>query len=87
MPTVKLDIKASTAGTASVKGITKSIISAQLAIEGLKMVTRALIDIGKQSIERLEKQEQVLNRLAVQTNGNTQAIEKWTSQIQNMTTI
>ena len=88
MAKVKLEIEGKDKGASSaVKGVTGSIIKASLVIEGLKIATKALIDIGKKSIEALKKQEQIIAKLNVQTNGNAESIQKWTAEIQNVTTI
>ncbi len=88
MAKVNLEITGKDKGaSAAVKGVTGSIITAQLAVEAIKIATKALIDIGKKSIEAWKIQEQVLAKLNVQTNGNTASIEKWTTEIQKATTV
>jgi hypothetical protein len=49
---VSLEITGKDKGaSAAVKGVTSSIITAQLAVEGIKIATKALINVGKESIQ------------------------------------
>jgi hypothetical protein len=88
MAKVQLDVVGKDKGASSAVGsVTKSLVTATLAIEGIKIATKALIDVGKKSIEALRQQEQILAKLEVQTDGNTESIEAWSSEIQNATTV
>lgn len=87
MAKVNLEIVGKDKASGSVKGITKSIITAQLAIEGIKIAITALVNAGKKSIEMFRTQEQAEAKLAAQTGGNIDAYKKFASEIQAVTTI
>jgi len=87
MAKVDLIINGKDKATPAVKGVTKSIIAASLAVEGIKLATKALIDVTKQSIEALRVQEQAEAKLESQIGDNINAVKNWASEIQNATTV
>jgi hypothetical protein len=88
MAKVKLDIIGKDkGGSAAVKGITGSIISAQLAVEGIKIAFTKLVEIGKKSIESLRTQEQAEAKLEAVTKQNISGFKEFAAEMQSLTTI
>jgi hypothetical protein len=87
MPDIKINIDGKDNASAKIKGVTGSIIKAQLVVEGLKMAATALINVTKQSVEAFKVQEQAEAKLAAQTGTNIKEFKAFASEIQRVTTV
>lgn len=87
MAKVKLDIIAKATGQAALKGLTGKLTAAALAVEAIKIATKALINVTKASIEAFAAQELAERKLEQQTGGNIDANKEFASSIQEVTTV
>ena len=87
MAKVPFTINAKATGTNQVKGLTKSIVAAQLATQAIIAVGKKLIEVGKQSIEAFKKQEQAEAKLQAAVGGNIQEFKDFAAEMQRVTTV
>jgi hypothetical protein len=87
MPDVKFAIDAQDKASAKIKGVTGSIIKAQLIMQGLQMAVKAVIDVTGKSVEAFKRQEQAEAKLAAVTGTNIKQFTDFASAIQKVTTI
>jgi hypothetical protein len=87
MAKVKIDVTANDKASGKLKGLTKSIISAQLVTQGLQAATRKLMAVGKEAIETFKKQEMAEARLSAAVGGNIDDFKAFASELQQITTV
>lgn len=93
MAKVNIDIIGKDKASGSIKGVTSSFIKAQLAVEGMKIASKALLDITKKSItafaeqEKQEKQlEAVIKSTGMAAGLTAEEIKNMASSLQEVTT-
>jgi hypothetical protein len=87
MAKVKIDVTANDKASGKLKGLTKSIIGAQLVTQGLQAATRKLMAVGKEAIETFKKQEMAEARLSAAVGGNIDDFKAFASELQQITTV
>jgi hypothetical protein len=87
MAKVQLQIDAKGNADKKVQSMTGSFLKASLALEGLKIATKAVVDIGKKAVETFKAQEQAEAALEAQTGGSIETNKAFASSIQDITTI
>jgi phage-related minor tail protein len=92
MPKVNIDINAKGNAEKKVGSLTGSLIKAQVVVDGLKMATQALINVGKESVnlfiqqEKVEKQlEQTLKSTGYAAGVTSQEMKNLASSLQSVT--
>ena len=84
MAKVDLTITGKNKASAAIKGVTSSIIKSQLAIEGIKIATKVLINVGKQSIELFREQEKQEKQLENVIKSTGMAAGVTAEEVKNM---
>ena len=87
MAKVTYDITANDKASPKLKGLTKSLIGAQLATAAIIAGTKKLIAVGKQAVENFKKQELAEAKLQAAVGGNIDDLKKFASEMQNVTTV
>jgi hypothetical protein len=85
MAKVKLVIDGKDKASAKIKGVTGSMIKAQLAVELLKVATKALVNVTNDAIEAFGIQEKAESKLRAATQTNIDGFKKYASELQSMT--
>lgn len=84
MPEVKIKVNAEGNASTQMKGLTKSMVAASLAVEGLKMATGALVNIGKNAVAVFKEQEKVEAQLSAVLESTGHAAGMTATEIKNM---
>jgi hypothetical protein len=87
MPNVNVDIKARDQASGKIKGLTSSIMTAQLATQAITAAARKLVEVGKKAVETFKAQEQAESRLAAALGTGIQQFKDFASEMQASTTI
>lgn len=84
MAKVQLDIMAKDNASGTIKGVTKSMITASLAVEGIKIATKFLINTVKEGIDAFNKQQSAEKQLETVLKSTGQAAGLTANEIKNM---
>jgi hypothetical protein len=84
MAKVNIDINAKDKASKKIGSVAGSMLKAQLAFEGVKMVTKALINVGKQAIELFKEQEKQEKQLETVLKSTAHAAGLTAEEVKNM---
>jgi len=87
MARVNLEINGKDNASVAIKGVTSSIITAQIAFKGIEMAIGFVTDIAKKSIEAFTQQEAAVVSLQTAVGGNTKELENYASKMQRVTNV
>jgi len=88
MAKVKLEINGQDNGaSAAIKGVAGEMVKANIIFKGLEIATKALIDVGKESVKAYKDQEQANAKLQSVVGGSISEYSKFASEMQKVTVV